>query len=97
MKDVAHVILYISFLNLILYIGFTQQGYEVNEDELTPLIERHGFDMPIPDYLSPEFRQFLEQQLVIFLGTNVISSVSECKESYLYLVEICSHSGKFDI
>ena len=55
----AHVILYIIFLNLILYIGFTQQGYEVNEDELTPFIERHGF---------PEFRQFLEQQLVIFFG-----------------------------
>ena len=53
---------------MILYIGFTQQGYEVNEDELTPFIERHGFDMPIPDYLLPEFRQFLEQQLVIFFG-----------------------------
>ena len=73
----------------ILCIGFSQQGYEVNADELTPLIERHGFDVLIPDYLSPEFCQFLEQQLAIFLGTNVISSVSECKESYLYLVETC--------
>ena len=77
-------------------LGFSQEGYQISPDELTPLIERHGFDRPTPNYLALEFRQFLEQQLALFLGTTALSNVEECKH-YLHLVDLCSHNGKFNI
>jgi hypothetical protein len=76
------------------FVGFCQQGFQIRDDELTPLVERIGLDSPIPSYISQEFRQYLDQQVTAFIGTTEMSNVLQCREVYLHLINACSENGK---
>jgi hypothetical protein len=71
------------------------QGFPLINEDLVAVEERHNLQLAIPDYLTADFRQTLDEEIRKCAASLHSLNVEESKDMYIHLVNYCRQSGNF--